>query len=243
MEQYHQLLEKYLNEITWTKASPQLKSQDNFDNYIGSNKYATIFCFSQDDGKIIAIKDFGIFYIKNATVEYSLFANNLFSTLAGIHICASVVASDFYFRRGYLPLHGTTVMGDSKVATVIIGNSGSGKSTLATHLIKFQAHDLVADDIAYINGQGMVIPMAPLIKSWGESSLSNGESLVEEVYKGSGKYIELLPQNVTVQVRAQRLIILENSNDIDVPIISKLDFKQALIALSEHIHHKYLYSY
>lgn len=67
-------------------------------------------------------------------------------------------------QRGHLVLHGNAFrVGDA--CAVVVGRSGAGKSTLAAELQR-RGHDVLADDVVPVDGDGNALPGYPRIKLW-----------------------------------------------------------------------------
>ena len=81
-------------------------------------------------------------------------------------------------QRGFLVLHGTTVMING-CAVTFLGNQGRGKSTLAAALYK-QGHSLIADDVTAIDMEAdcpMVYPGYPQLKLWPDVATFLGDDI------------------------------------------------------------------
>jgi len=78
-------------------------------------------------------------------------------------------------QRGELILHGCALRFDDRCA-VIAGHSGAGKSTLSAAL-NLRGHELLSDDLAVVDGQGLVHPGFPQIKLWADSAGKLGLNL------------------------------------------------------------------
>lgn len=71
-------------------------------------------------------------------------------------------------QRGDLILHGCALRFGDRCA-VIAGHSGAGKSTLSAAL-NLRGHDLISDDLAVLDRQGLVHPGFPQIKLWADTA-------------------------------------------------------------------------
>jgi hypothetical protein len=80
-------------------------------------------------------------------------------------ILMAPVQAVLWHQRGLLPLHASVVATDGK-AIALAGPSGSGKSTLAAVLSAIGGCDVLADDIAIIDGSGAVLPGTRRLRLW-----------------------------------------------------------------------------
>lgn len=80
-------------------------------------------------------------------------------------------------QRGRLILHGSALRFGDK-AVVFAGRSGAGKSTL-TAAFNLRGHDLLADDLSVLDGQGRVQPGIPHIKLWDDAAGNLGLDTAE----------------------------------------------------------------
>ena len=71
-------------------------------------------------------------------------------------------------QRGHLVLHGNSVrIGDA--CMVCVGPSGAGKSTLAAAFMQ-RGHEVLADDVVPVDGQGRALAGYPRIKLWQDAA-------------------------------------------------------------------------
>lgn len=125
-------------------------------------------------------------------------------------------------QRGYLVLHGATVVGD-KGAAVILGNSGDGKSTLCAQLVQ-RGYRLLGDDKCVVRFDAKAIYALPSI-----SNIKLNQSSIKELGFSQQETTEICTAHSKVYVNLGAAFEPE-----EVPILAGVVLgKAAQVSLSQ----------
>ncbi|MCY7296706.1 hypothetical protein [Alteromonas sp. a30] len=129
-------------------------------------------------------------------------------------------------QRGYLVLHGATVVGE-KGAAVILGNSGDGKSTLCAQLVQ-RGYRLLGDDKCALRFDGKAIyalPSLPYIKLSKHVIEQLGFSLHETMPIGASHnkvYVNLSAAFEAKDVPMTTAIVLGRADQVSLSALTQM---------------------
>jgi hypothetical protein len=147
-----------------------------------------------------------------------------------------VGASIAGFRRGYIPLHASSILTEKGCCIAFAGRAGAGKSTIAAFLIN-RGFELFTDDLCLVQWSGTMRPVV----GRGVPELRLSDDSIAALDWTDAKPFAVQPNaNKTVFRRTaprerfgdlRRIYILEFTRDGDAPGIRRLSGTEALRAL------------